>query len=718
VAAAISGRLAARTGWSQHLLRWRHQNGSFRFLEGSAVAILDDAGTVAGWRGVDHDVTESRRLQEDLQVATAAAEAASRAKSEFLANMSHEIRTPMNGIIGMVELLLGTSVSPEQRDYLELVRNSADRLLEVINDILDFSRVEARRLELDARPFFLRECVAQTVGALAVSADAKGLELSFRVAAGLPDHLVGDDGRLRQILVNLIGNAIKFTEQGEVAVEFQQEWQRDGKVGLHVIVRDTGVGVAPDRQEAIFSPFTQGDGTTRRRFGGTGLGLSISSRLVGLMEGRIWVESELGRGSAFHFTACFGTADGDALAPPLANLASLQGTPILVVDDQPTNRRLLEEMLRRWGFAPASAAGGEEALAALRDARREERSYRLVVLDVQMPVVDGFEVVRRMREDPALAPITVMMLSSGGRADEAARCRELGAVPYVVKPVDPSRLLTTIMTALGSPVGEASRRDPLPPSRGRPLRILVAEDNATNQRLVRAILEKHGHQVVLARDGREAVAAAHRGGLDLALVDVQMPELDGFQATAAIRAAETGTTRHLPIVALTAHALKGDREACLAAGMDDYLAKPIHTAELLATIDRVGSRQEPAPARHPRPPFDPEQVLARVEGDQALLSELVDIFRTEIPGLLATLERALEADDQRAVQDAAHAIKGCVGTIGGRVAADAALAIEDLGRAGNLKEAGAGFEALAQEVARLEGGLVRMRESARACDGA
>ncbi|HVQ77891.1 MAG TPA: PAS domain S-box protein [Candidatus Binatia bacterium] len=569
--------LVARPGWSRHLLRWRHRDGSYRFLEGSSVPVLDEQGRVAGWRGVDRDVTESRRLQEELRLAKEAAEAANRAKSEFLANMSHEIRTPMNGIVGMTELLLGTSVTREQREYLQMVRESADRLLEVINDILDFSKVEAGRLELDAHPFGVRDTVAQTARALGGAAEAKGLELSFRVAPDVPDRLVGDDGRLRQVLVNLVSNAIKFTERGQVSVEVEKEWERDGQAAVHVVVRDTGLGIAPERREAIFSPFTQADGTTTRRYGGTGLGLSISSQLALLMGGRMWVESVVGEGSAFHFTARFGLDEG----------------------------------------APAPSAEGRRMLA----------------------------------EVATVAPA------------------------------------------------------------GRPLRVLVAEDNKINQHLVVATLEKRGHSVVLVVNGREAVAAAHRGGLDVALLDVQMPEMDGFQATAAIRAAEKRTGRHLPIVALTARALKGDREACLAAGMDDYLSKPIRTAELLSVLERLGGAGRlVSAASTPEPAFDPRDVLARVEGDRKLLAELVDIFRVESPRLLAGLRRCLEAGDVQGVEHAAHAVRGSVGNFGGHAAAEAALILERMGREAALSGGMSRLAELEQEVARLASGLARMSE--------
>ena len=691
--------------------RIRRADGADRWHLIRAVPSRGADGEIQRWFGTCTDIEEQR-------AARSAAEAASRAKSEFLANMSHEIRTPMNGIVGMTELLLGTALTREQREYLQMVRESADRLLDVINDILDFSKVEAGRLELDVHPFSLRASVAEAARALGVAAGAKGLELSFRVAPDVPDHVLGDQGRLRQVIVNLVSNAIKFTERGEVAVDLEVESDGEAAFALHGVVRDTGMGIAPDQREAIFSPFTQADGTATRRHGGTGLGLSICSQLVTLMGGRVWLESEVDKGSAFHFTVRLGRADGEPPPRSAPGLASLQDLPILVVDDLETNRRILDELLRGWGFAPTSVATGEAALVTLRAAAEAGEGFRLAILDVQMPDMDGFSVVERIRQDPVLAATTLMMLSSSGQASEAARCRELGGLPYVVKPVDPSRLLDTILTVLAPTVDdhdEVAGPEAAAP-RGRRLRVLLAEDNRINQRLVLAILEKHGHTVVLASNGREAVACAHRGGLDVVLLDVQMPVMDGFQAIAAIRDAERGTGRHLPVIALTAHALAGDRERCLAAGMDDYLAKPIRAAELLSMLERLGGGVPPAPsaAASVEPAFEPAEILARVEGDRALLAELVELFREEAPHLLAELRRCVEAGDTRGVQDAAHALKGSVGNFGAFAATDAALALELLGRNEDLREAEPRLAELEQEVERLGSSLVRMVEEVEA----
>ena len=583
-----------------------------------------------------------------------------------------------------------------QRDYLLTISDSGERLLSVINGILDFSKIESGGLELEARPFSLRELVAEAARSVGVAADTKGLELSYRVAPDVPDHVVGDDGRLRQVLLNLMSNAVKFTGRGQVVLEIEKEWQQAEELALHGVVRDTGIGIPPERREAIFEPFTQADGSTTRQFGGTGLGLTISSQIVTSMGGAIWVESEVGRGSAFHFRVRLESPAPATLPPVRPEAATLQGLRILVADDVAINHRILEEMLRAWGCEPTSVGSGEVALTALAEARAAGAPFRLALFDVRMPGISGFALVEKMRADPDEAPAVLMMLSSSSHAAEAARCHELGDLPYVVKPVDPSHLLDAILTTLMPSAGTGAhlkRAAPTTLSR-RPLKVLVAEDNKVNQRLVLAILNGLGHDVRMVADGREAVAAARTGGFDVALLDVHMPELDGFEATAAIRAFEKETGGHLPIAAVTARALKGDREACLAAGMDDYLAKPIRAAELLAVIERLtgGATEGPAASAHVPPlglqSFDPDDVLGRVEGNRELLAELVDIFRAECPRLLVNLRHSVEIGDARGVQEAAHAIKGTVGNFGAPAASEAARALEVMGQAGALAGAG------------------------------
>jgi len=579
----------------------RARDGSHYWLSTTIVPLCDAEGRPQEYIAIRTDITALKRIEEELRGAKEIAEQTSRSKSAFLASMSHEIRTPLNGIVGMTDLALGTELSVEQREYLDTVKYSADSLLSVINDILDFSKIEAGKVDFEAIDFDLLDCMESTLRTLALRADQKGVELLCEAAPGVPEYVRGDSSRLRQVVVNLIGNAIKFTDHGEVSLKIQLE---PGGVGGHFsrfTVSDTGIGIAPGKLDSIFAPFTQADSSTTRKYGGTGLGLTISTRLVEMMGGKIWVESILGQGSNFHFTILLGVADPKNVGLGKAgSLEIMKGAKVLIVDDNLTNRRILEGMLNKWEMRAFTAESGVKALVAVAEARKAGDPFLLILSDMHMPIMDGFTLAENIRQGAGESHETLMMLTSAGHRGDAAQCQRLGVAAYLLKPVRQNELREAVVRAL------TGRGNPEPPrlitryslmdsgDSTRSLHLLLAEDNPVNKKLASRLLEKRGHIVTHASNGREAIEAAEKQAFDLILMDVQMPGMDGFEATAAIREKEREIGRHVPIIALTAHAMKGDKERCLAEGMDGYLSKPIHPEELDALLEKYVSGRSPA----------------------------------------------------------------------------------------------------------------------------